>query len=70
MFCPLGEPPARTYTPDQFPSRQCPRRRQSKRLKYLWEYGFYTPAARARLRFSSLHLHRASGTDKQYREEW
>lgn len=44
--------------------------RQSKRLKYLWEHGFYTPAARARLRFSSLHLHRASGTDKQYREEW
>lgn len=44
--------------------------RQSKRLQYLWEYGFYTPAARARLRFSALHLHRASGTDKQYKEEW
>ena len=43
---------------------------QTKRLNYLWEYGFFTPASAARLRFSSLHRHRASGTDKQYREEW
>jgi hypothetical protein len=44
--------------------------RQTKRLKYLWEYGFFTPSARARLHFSSLHRQRASGTDKQYKEEW
>lgn len=45
-------------------------RRQTTRLQYLWSYGFFTPAAAARLRFSSLHRQRASGTDKQYREEW
>ena len=44
--------------------------RQTNRLKYLWEYGFFTPASAARLRFSSLHRQRASGTDQQYREEW
>jgi hypothetical protein len=44
--------------------------RQTTRLKYLWEYGFFTPAAAARLQFSSLHRQRASGTDHQYREEW
>ena len=43
---------------------------QTTRLKYLWDYGFFTPAAAARLRFSSLHRQRASGTDKHYREEW
>lgn len=43
---------------------------QTTRLKYLWEYGFFTPASAARRRFSSLHRQRASGTDKQYREEW
>jgi hypothetical protein len=45
-------------------------KRQAKRLKYLWDYGFFTPASAARLRFSALHRQRASGTDKQYREEW
>jgi hypothetical protein len=43
---------------------------QTTRLKYLWEYGFFTPSSSARRRFSSLHRQRASGTDKQYREEW
>ena len=43
---------------------------QTKRLKYLWEYGFFTPASAMRRRFSSLHRQRASGTDHQYREEW
>jgi hypothetical protein len=44
--------------------------RQARRLKYLWEYGFFIPAAAARLQFSSLHRQRASGTDRQYKEEW
>jgi hypothetical protein len=43
---------------------------QSKRLKHLWDDGFFRPAFKARLRFSNLHLYRASGTDHQYREEW
>jgi hypothetical protein len=45
-------------------------RRQSEKLKYLWESGFFTTAGRARLQFSSLHRRRASGTDPKYREEW
>jgi len=44
--------------------------RQSRRLKYLWEHGFFTPAAAARLHFSSLHRRRASGTDQDLREAW
>ena len=43
---------------------------QTRRLRYLWEYGFFTPAAVARLRFSSLHRHRASGAETERREEW
>jgi hypothetical protein len=43
---------------------------QTKRLKHLWEYGAFRKAFGAKLKFSTLHLHRASGTDHQYREEW
>jgi hypothetical protein len=43
---------------------------QTRRLRYLWEYGFFTPAAAARLRFSSLHRQRASGAKTERREEW
>jgi hypothetical protein len=44
--------------------------RQTKRLKYLWEYGFFTPTGKSRLRFSSMHRRRASGSDAMFREDW
>jgi hypothetical protein len=45
-------------------------KRQKKRLKYLWDYGFLTQSQSARSAFSTLHRYRASGTDHRYKEEW
>jgi hypothetical protein len=45
-------------------------RRQTERIRFLWEYGFFRPSAAARLAFSSLHRRRAAGVNERFREEW
>lgn len=47
------------------------RRRQAKRLRYLWEHGHYRGDAAARRHFSNLHRQRAIGREASTaREEW
>ncbi len=46
------------------------RKQQTRRLKYLWEYGFFTGRAASQLRFATLHNRRAAGAAGSYREEW
>lgn len=45
-------------------------RRQTNRLRFLWEYGFFRPNASTRLAFSNLHRRRAADVSERYREEW
>jgi hypothetical protein len=44
--------------------------RQSRRIKYLWEYGFFNRGSSARLRFSHLHRMRAVDARSYALQEW
>ncbi|HEX3149622.1 MAG TPA: hypothetical protein VHR66_16220 [Gemmataceae bacterium] len=44
--------------------------RQTNRLKYLWQYGFFDRGATQLRRFSQLHRMRAGAMDGAVREEW
>ncbi|HUQ30971.1 MAG TPA: hypothetical protein VM095_02580 [Pyrinomonadaceae bacterium] len=44
--------------------------RQSRRLRFLWEYGFFDPRATALRRFSSMHRQRALNLVSRRSEEW
>lgn len=46
------------------------RKQQTRRLKYLWEYGYFTGRAANQLRFATLHNRRAAGAAGSYKEEW
>lgn len=46
------------------------RRRQSRRLEYLWEYGQFRRGASLTRRFSSLHRLRATGSLRVVEEAW
>lgn len=45
-------------------------RRQSERLDYLWQSGFYKDGSSAFRRLSSLHRQRATGISARHPEEW
>lgn len=44
--------------------------RQSERLAYLWEYGFFKKGSSAFRRISNIHRQRAAGVAAYQREEW
>jgi hypothetical protein len=44
--------------------------RQSHRLKFLWEYGFFDGGASALRRFSAMHRQRALNLSTKHSEEW
>jgi hypothetical protein len=46
------------------------RERQTQRLKYLWEYGFFRSGASAFRNFSSIHRQRATSIPNWATEEW
>jgi hypothetical protein len=45
-------------------------RRQTERLRYLWEYGFLEPGAASQRRFASLHRRRATDPATVNHERW
>jgi hypothetical protein len=45
-------------------------RRQSERLDYLWQSGFFKPGSSAFRRLSNLHRQRATGISARHPEEW
>jgi hypothetical protein len=45
-------------------------KRQTSRLKYLWEYGYFNPGAASRRQFFYIHRLRALSARTYQKEEW